>query len=224
MNIYHLQNLLQIHSEINVPLVRFSCLFVFPNVFVYHRFCNGCQLPSNGWEELIQASWTEKPAASKIDKAASTWDVIFKRAMRVMVMRIADDQNRRNLLHRLHLPVVDQNNWVAGHKTGLGSWTEHCHLEENVTKNKKSRESPPCWHPALSSPPHPSCDGSGWVIVMLFIVLYKKCLHRWATSHLLGGTNLWTRVSPHLSLILPLFNSILRSGSLVGTASLPSFT
>ena len=34
---------------------------------------------------------------------------------------------------------------------------------------------------------------------------------------------LWTRVSPHLSRMLPLFNSILRSGSRVGTASFPSF-
>ena len=35
---------------------------------------------------------------------------------------------------------------------------------------------------------------------------------------------LWTRVRPHLSRMLPLFNSILRSGSRVGTASFPSFT
>ena len=205
MNIYHLQNVLQIHSEINVPLkfvfgptcthqhrthqflniwrvfqssfswrknpdaivaicvfrFIFSCLFVFPNVFVYHRFCNGCQLPSNGWEELIQASWTEKPAASKIDKAASTWDWFssVRWGWWWGLMTIGDDQNRRNLLHRLHLPVVDQNNWVAGHKAGLGSWTEHWHLDEKVTNKKTSRESPPCWHPALSSPPHPSCDG-----------------------------------------------------------------
>ena len=39
---------------------------------LYHRVCKGCHDPgSSGSLDVIHASWTENPAASKMDKAES---------------------------------------------------------------------------------------------------------------------------------------------------------
>ena len=87
--------------------------------------------------------------------------------------------------------------------THLGSRAEHGYLTNTQLQ------------PAALT--RPENDG---VIVRVLAVSWSSSMHHSRALPL----HLWTRLMPHLSLMLPLFSSFFTSGSLVAAFSLSSFT
>ena len=183
----------------------------------YHRVCKGCHDPgSSGSLDVIHASWTENPAASKMDKAESAWGPAC-----------------HLILRDLGLAQCPPAPWPPPSSRWWGS--ECCQARfrpwrlgwtlppEQIVVKMSKKKLPNLAHPkfdpvALTSPVH-----QGEAPLLLHVPRLQLHQHHHHHQHH-HKHDLCTKVSPHFSFMLPLFNSFLRSGSLVATDSFPSLT